>query len=672
MRNRLRRVAAIGTVALLGALVGGPAVAASAQTPPDLDQGHVSDFSDVLSDSQETRLEQRLGELASADGLPELYVVLVPDFEDPSNALAWADATALRNNLAPDQYLLAIATDGRSLAISAEYGGDGVDAGPLAENRVLEIENDLGSRYLADDDWDGGIAFVADEFSQVPVPWWVWLLGVAGLAALVFAVTRLVLFLRRRAALAAELRTLEGQKKTAARRLVQADEAVRTSEQELGFVTAEFGEETTASFTALLADCRTRLQKAFGLLEKLQDAEEDTTQETREWTDTILRLCREVDDALDARRQELASLRALAEGAADTLARLRAARADAESLQSEAVDRLASLAAAFAPADLIGVVDNADQIGARLRAADAQLDALQKAVDARKPKAITDAVHEIERLLAEARDLRAAIEAQADALATRSTAAETAVVPGVAGVGSGDAASIGSGTTGSVLSQAAAAVRAAEASVQARPGGVSAFTLARLHSAQQLLSRASVAPAPADAERQAASALAAAEQVQGLVGAATAPEGRRFVRSSPSSHPADNGAVMYDTAVSSAARESSWRLYTEEEDSEGTGGKAAVGAISGGVIGLVSGLGFADGNAGIVVMFVLGGGVFGALMGAFGSSGGGGGSSSGWGGSSRSSWGGSSRSSRGFSSSRSSSRSSGGSRSSGRSGGRRF
>src|SRR5690606_29906418 len=108
-------------------------------------------------------------------------------------------------------------------------------------------------------------------------------LGAAGLALIIFLITRLVLFLRRRARLAAELRTLEGQKKRAARQLVQTDEAVRTSEQELGFVTAEFGEETTAEYADVLAACRTRLQEAFQLLEKLEDSDEDTTQETRSW-----------------------------------------------------------------------------------------------------------------------------------------------------------------------------------------------------------------------------------------------------------------------------------------------------------------------------------------------------------------------------------------------------
>ncbi|MFB7251451.1 TPM domain-containing protein [Microbacterium sp. NPDC056234] len=653
MTKRIRPTRARGLVALLSVLMIGSGVA-YAETPPELDQGYVTDLSGVLSDSDEARLEQRLGELAAADDRPELFVALVPDFEDPTNALTWADETALRNNLASDQYLLAIATDGRSLAISAEYGDGGAAAGPLSESRVLDIEDQLGAGYLADEDWAGGIEYVADEFEKVPWPWWVWVLGVAGLALIIFLITRLVLFLRRRAASAAELRTLEGQKKRAARLLVQTDEAVRTSEQELGFVTAEFGEETTAEFAAVLDGCRSRLQEAFQLLEKLQDADEDTPHDTRSWTDTIIRLCRQVDDDLNGRKRQLASLRALADGAADTLARLRSERQTASAFPGAAADRLATLATAFSAAELVGVADNPDEIEGRLRAADVQIEALQKAVDARRPKAISDAVHEIERLLAEAKDLRDAVDAEADALAART--AEPAE----------EAAEAPEQMTGSVLDRAKAAVRAAELSVQARPGEVSSFPLTRLYFAQRQLAEAVAATGAEDIELRAASALAAAEQVQSLVGTPVAPESRRFVRSAPS---AEDTAIMYDAPASGSSTRSEWRRSYAYENDEGTGGKAVWGGVGGGIVGFVSSLSVAGDEPGLIVMFVIGGVVLGALSGAFGGNGGGSSSSSGWGGSSRSS---SSRSSWGGSSRSSGSRSSGGTRSSGRSGGRRF
>lgn len=665
MRNRMLRIATTaGMLTVLAGLLFGPA--ASAEAPPSLDSGHISDLSGVLSDADESRLEQRLDRLASSEGLPELFVVLVPDFDDPDNALAWADDTALRNNLASDQYLLAIATDGRSLAISAEYGGDGVASGPLSETRILEIEDRLGSDYLSDDDWAGGIGYVADEFSTTPWPWWVWALGVGVLALIVFAVTRLVLFLRRRAALAAELRTLVGQKKRTAQRLVQVDEAVRTSEQELGFVTAEFGEETTAEFAAVLAENRARLNQGFEILEKLQDADEDTPQETRSWTDDILRLCTQIDDALDARKKELASLRALADGVADNLVRLRAARADAALLQGETAERLESLATVFAPADLVGVAGNADEIGSRLRAADAQLEALQKAADSRKPRAVSQAVHEIERLLAEAKDLHHAVDAQTAALATRpatSTAANT-TEPAEAGT---TAPPIGAGeqpadVSGTILDQATAAVRAAEKSVQARTGEVGSFPLIRLHAAQRQLAMAVEAVGTENGDLHAKAALSTAKQVQALVGAPAAPESGRFIRTDRA---ASSEAVVYD---SSEANEHPRRSYSDADadDEDGRGGKAVLGGLSGGAVGFFSGLGVASDEPGLLLMFVIGGAVLGAISGAFGN-GSGGRSSSGWGGSSRSSGGWSSGGSRSRGGS-----SRGGSRSSGRSGGRRF
>lgn len=635
-------------LALSGALLSGGA--ASAATPPDLDPGFVTDASGVLGDAAEARLEKQLGDLAAKEGRPELYVILVPDFEDPGNALAWADATALRNNLAPDQYLLAIATEGRTLAISAEYGGDGVQAGPLSEDRILQIEDHLGGDYLADDDWEGGISYVAGEFDRVPWPWWVWVLGVAALALIVFGVTRLVLHLRRRAAAAAELRTLEGQKKRAARLLVLADEAVRTSEQELGFVTAEFGEETTAEFTTVLKECRTRLDEGFQLLQKLEDSTEDTPAETRAWTDEIIRMCAQTDRDLDGRKQQLASLRALAEGSAATLTRLRTARAEATGIQQDAAERLAVLTAAFPPAALVGVAGNPAEIGRRLAATDAQLAALEKAVQAHKPSAISQAVHEIERLLAEAGELRDAVKAQADALAA-----------GTAAPGQTDA---------DPLELAKAAVRAAEASVQARPGEVNALALTRLNLAKRQLAAATASGDAQEAARLAATASSVAAQVQALTGAPAAPAGARFSRSA-----ADDGRtererpVMYDEPSS----RQSWQSIraASSSDDEGRGGKAIAGALGGGLLGLVGGFSLADGSAGLIILFVVLGAVFGALSGAFGGNGGGG-SSSGWGGSSHSSWGGSSRSSRSSSSRSFSSRSSGGSRSSGRSGGRRF
>lgn len=663
MRTGRRMLTALASALVL---TGGMTFAASsavlADSPADLEPGYVTDRSGVLSDAAEERLEQRLDELASTDGLPELYVILVPRFESPSNALTWADRTAQRNSLASDQYLLAIATEGRALAISAEYGGEGTAAGPLSESRVLEIENRLGGDYLSDDDWEGGIAFVADEFSEVPLPWWVWVLGLAALALVIFGITRLVRFLQHRSALAAERRTLEGQQRQAARRLVQTDEAVRTSEQELGFVTAEFGEQTTEEFAEVLTRSRRRLEEAFGLLEKLQDAEKDTLDETRVWTKDIGRVCAQIDRDLNDHRSRLASLRALADDAPKTIARLQAAREQAGKSQVDTAERLGALAAAVPASDLVGISRNAEEIARHLADADTQLAKLERAAQARRPRAISDAVHEIERLLAEVDDLRDAVVAHADALGARALAS-------------------GAGTVGesvseeTVLARADAAVRAAESSVRARPGQVGALALTRLRLAQRTLASAQASVDPVEAHRLAATASDVAGQVRSLIApssGAAATAGATGAAAPASAAPDE--PLMYDPMptdpVRRAMRPPAPSIRVEEGPSLAS--KGIWGGVVGGGAGFIGALGLAEETPGMLVVGLVVGALFGALSNMFDWNGGGsGGSSSGWGGSSSRRSGSSSRSS--FrSSSRSSGRRSSSSRSSGRSGGRRF
>lgn len=650
----MRRAAGAAVLAVVFALA---PLGAQAAEPDDLEAGHITDRSGVLTAAEESRLEERLAALADEDDRPELYVVFVEDFEDPSGAAAWADETAEQNNLGADQYLLAIATEGRALAISYD------DAGPLSESRVLEIEEGLQSGYLADDDWVGGVEYVAAEFDEVPPPWWVWLLGLAALALLIFVIIQFVLLGRRKAARALELRTLDGQKKRASITLVRTDEALRTSEQELGFVTAEFGDEATAEFQAVLSDGRAKLDRAFELQTRLQDATEDTAADTRSWTDEILALCGQVNRALDERTKKLAELRGLAKDAAATVARLTKARAEADALVAGAESRLATLRRALPAERLAAIADDPHEMREHLAHADSWLLRLREAAQGGKVTAITTAVHEIERDLAEVAQLHAAVAAAgetaaipersgdpaprrvgAPALGVDPEVRDVALSPGTTSPTTGDSES----------DRAAAAVRGADAAVAARPGQIAVQDLAKLRSAQKELALAYQSVGDPEAEAaHARAAIALASQVQ------QAAAGARAVPSAPRRRPL--------------------REYATDPDAEDRGPKAIMGAFGGGAVGLFSGLGVLGqgddgGGGGLVLLFVLGGIVLGALSGTFGGDSDGG-SSSGWGGSSsgsRSSRSSSSRSSWGGGSSRSS----GGGRSfsSGRSsaGGRRF
>lgn len=663
MRVVVRQLAYVGVLfAMVCALVLSLASAATALSPIQHD-GYVTDEAGVLTAAEEAQLEQQLSELAKTDGRPELFVFIVDRFSNPMNALQWADGTALLNNFGADQYVLAIATEGRSVAISAEYGGDDIESGPLSEDRVLDIEDRLAAEYLANEEWADGIAFVAEEFNHVPAPWWVWVLAVIGIGLVVWLILRLIRFVRGRIALRQELQTLDGQRKLAAQRLVRSDEAMRTSEQELGFVVAEFGDEETTEFREVLAECRERLQRGFTLLTKLEDSEQDTLDQTRTWTNEIIAMCDTNDRALEDRKHALTSLRALMSNVGKTAARLRTAREEATALEQETRDRLFELGKRFSPAQLAGVAGNADEIARRLNDADEQIAKLDRGVRAKRSRGLTDTVHETERLLAESTALRDAVEAQAHALAIGAPTPATGAAPG----SEAESPSDNNSAPRDALTQAAATVLAAEVSAQARAGQTTAFTLSRLARAQGELRTATLASDPKVRDTHAVRAQALGEQVQSLI-ADTKP-----AVPAPMSLSRGPQRKKFDDSEWGSTRAS------DADTGTGRGAKAFFGGIAGGGLGFFGGLNAAEGTDPIAVaaLMAMVGVLIGALVGAVGGSSDGS-SSSGWSGSSSrsssSGWGGSSSRSSSRRSSSSSSRrsSSGGSRSSGRSGGRGF
>ncbi|MFJ1829700.1 TPM domain-containing protein [Streptomyces sp. NPDC088178] len=96
----------------------------------------------------------------------------------------------------------------------------------------------------------------------------------------------------------------------AQRTLVDTDDAVRTSEEELGHATAQFGEEATAPFTAAVDCAKGELATAFRLRQQLDDAfpEDDATR--RRMLDEIIGRCTDANSRLDAVSEDFDRLRA--------------------------------------------------------------------------------------------------------------------------------------------------------------------------------------------------------------------------------------------------------------------------------------------------------------------------------------------------------------------------
>ncbi|MDW4573270.1 TPM domain-containing protein [Microbacterium sp. M3] len=389
---RLRWAAALAAAAVIAATsLGGSAALA---TPPvALDSDYVLDDADVLSNAQEAQAQQRLEQLKSDTGL-DLWVAYVDTFTDPSDATEWTYQTADDNGLGPTQYLLAVAVDGRQFYL----WGDAT--GPLSDEQLAAIEQQQIQPALSQDDWlgavdaaatgitdaEGGGSGAGDAGSSGGASWFTWVLVVVAVGV---AVLLLVVFLRRRKRGAVPSGpagppqpSIEELERRAASLLVETDDALKTSAQELGFAKAQFGDAATAEFEAALATARQSLDEAFGLKQRLDDAEPDSEQDTRAWNERIIALCETSNALLDEKAAAFDELRKLEQNAPEALARVQDERAKAAAALDQATARLQSLRAAYAPEALATVADNPEQARERLAFADEQLTAAQAAIGA--------------------------------------------------------------------------------------------------------------------------------------------------------------------------------------------------------------------------------------------------------------------------------------------------
>ncbi|MGN8552461.1 UNVERIFIED_CONTAM: TPM domain-containing protein [Microbacterium sp. SLM126] len=387
---RLRWAAAVASAAVVAvtAIAGSAALA----TPPvSLGSGYVLDEVDVLSPAEEAAAQQRLEQLKSDTGL-DLWVVYVDDFTDPSGAEAWANQTAKDNGLGPTQYLLAVATEARQYYLSAD------SAGPLSEDQIATIEQERVQPALQQNDWLGAVDAAADGMTDAEgggagsgggSNWFTWLLVIVVIGV---GIVLLMMFLRRRrkggqvaggaGGPAVQQVPLEDVERQAASALVDTDDALKTSAQELGFAKAQFGDAATVEFEQALAQAKANLDEAFTLKQQLDDATPDSEQDTRAWNERIIALCDQANALLDEKAADFDELRKLEQNAPEALARVETEKANAEAALDAAAARLQTLRSSYAPEALATVADNPDQARQRLAFADEQLDAARAAIGA--------------------------------------------------------------------------------------------------------------------------------------------------------------------------------------------------------------------------------------------------------------------------------------------------
>ncbi|UYO98250.1 TPM domain-containing protein [Microbacterium sp. M28] len=403
------------------------ASSAVATPPVTLDAGFVTDEAGVLSASELDAANARLDTLSDASE-GDLYVVIVDEFTDPSDNVEWADQTAIDNGLGADQYLLAIAVESRQYALSAD------GEGPLSDSQLDTITQAIEDR-LRDGDWDGAIVAAADAFPGPSNAGWI-LLFVLIAAAVVVLIIWLVARAKKKARgaqpavpdpndpfSAVSDADLERQ---AGRALVEADDAITSSREELGFAVAQFGDESTAQFVQVVDQAKAKVAEAFALKQQLDDENEDSVEQRRAWHIRIIQFCTEADELLDANIETFEQLRKVEAEAPAALQRVQVRRSEAQTAVSGLPAALATLAAIYDAAALSTVAENPVQAAERLALADTEIaEAASLIADARTGEAAfsirtaEQAVIQAEQLAAAVTTLGtnlAAIEDQAKAL----------------------------------------------------------------------------------------------------------------------------------------------------------------------------------------------------------------------------------------------------------------
>ncbi len=379
-------------------------------------EGQITDTVDALGDrrSAVVRALDRLYD----DQRVQLFVVYVRDFSG-RQAQSWADATADRNGLGVNDVLLAVATHDRQYGYSADTGSR------FTQAQLDDVAQTAIEPALRRNDWAGAAIGAANGYDAVlagePVPaptitpgaadpgtaadegspgsdliLPVVLVGVAGAVA-AYAWTK-----RRRQSrppvtkpkgepgrgapgrgtpkepAELPLSDLDGQARHA---LVATDDAVRTSQEELGFATAQFGEEAVQPFTEAVAFAKEELTAAFRLRQQLDDAfpEDDATR--RSMLDEILGRCAEANTRLDAESEDFDRLRALERNAPQALTTAEAAFREQTGRVSTAEAALAAMRERYAESAASPVASAVEQAKDRLVFATTHLNQARQSVD---------------------------------------------------------------------------------------------------------------------------------------------------------------------------------------------------------------------------------------------------------------------------------------------------
>lgn len=372
----------LGLAAFLGAA--GPASA----DPPSRLAGQITDTVEALDATDVSDVQAAIDDLYNTDKL-RLWVVYVADFnnQDPAD---WAKATAKASSFRDRDVLLAVATVDSSYSM---WVSDGMTA--ITDSEITDMQTDNIEPALREEDWSGAAITTAGTLSEAysssgsGESGTGWLIGagavlVAGGGAVAFSSRRkkaqqkagmkaaLTIDPTDTAALSAlPLEMLDAR---AHSMLVETDNAVQASEEELNIARSEFGDTTAAPFISAFEEAKKALGSAFEVRQRLDDAIPETPDERRAMLIQIISSCGRADHELDSRVAEFESMRDLLINAGAKLDSLTQNVVELTVRVPESEKTLAQLQTEFAGPALASIVSNVDMTREHIALAESNIE----------------------------------------------------------------------------------------------------------------------------------------------------------------------------------------------------------------------------------------------------------------------------------------------------------
>jgi uncharacterized membrane protein YgcG len=421
---RIARLLSVVLAALAATILLAPTADAK---PPFRLPSYVTDAANALSGSEFSDVQQAVDKLYN-DRRIRLWVVYVDTF-DGQGAVSWAEQTRRLSDLSAQDAILAIATEDRAYAMLPPTGGaEGFDISSLRTNQV--------EPKLRQSDWAGAAIAAANGLNTTttsPGSGFTWVGLLVMLAIIVVAVLLLWLFMRRRrrrrreaefaaarrvdpadpnALAAVPLDALDDLSKSM---VVDVDNAVRTSDNELGLAVEEFGPTETAPFQQAVASAKTTLAQAFNVRQILDDAVPESAQQRRDLLTRVVVAAAKADRELDAQREAFERLRDLVINAPSRLDALTQQMVDVTARIGPSEQTLATLHNQFSGTALASVAGNVETAKQRLAFADQNITNARALVSrpAGRQSGLVDSIHAAESALGQARTLLDAVDSAA-------------------------------------------------------------------------------------------------------------------------------------------------------------------------------------------------------------------------------------------------------------------